>query len=797
MAESSNLKTRRAGDTAAAAARPDLPLTWLPSARALGADGLSVYRAELSHALSEYGSGRVEEAKVILARLLNSLEQPPAAKLSGVDRAQFHLLWATALTAMGRVCERLGQDREAKSAFKKAAAEFSTWIPQTREPTAQAYCDYGVALFKIGSRKRTVEAFEQAQRTGPLSAEAHRYVGICLSRERKFQKAKKHFGEALRQDPADYLTLKAVAEALEEQKKKSAAVGEYHKAAFYMATSGLVDEAMAVLEHATKLAPRDPRPPALKGEILLAQGQHEEALKVLDEGLKRRPDNALALGVKGKVLLTLGRSEEAVDYLHRALKLEPTLEWAQLDLASALYKLREFKEELRVLNKVLAKRPKNLDALMFKGDTLVILGSYEEAVNVLNRALKVSPNDPHALALKGRALNGLKQSKKALHALQRSVELDATRPSVYIDLAEAHHALGQYEKVIEELDKALAIKPDYIPALISKAEALRLVDKFEDALHVLNQALTLAPKDGWLLGTKGQVLRSLGRPERAVEVLEQAVEAAPELAWAQAELAYALYSLGEYNGAVRALNRALLEQEHVNWLAFKGHVLCEIAEFREAVKALSRATKLNPRNAQAFGVKGWALEFLGPRRVADALKAYQTALRLEPENLWWRVGIANSLYLKQDLDKAAEEYRRVSVAALKLVEDEKNPEIISLVGWCEYRLGNFEDATRLFYEAIALKPEHIHDQLNLALTLACGGRHEEALREYRQALKKAQEKPPLRLRGLAFMALDDLKLAVKMRPDLANVCEVQEIIALLDTAYKEQERHLPIAPQQG
>jgi len=795
MAEGRRIKGHQESDLTVITGKLEPLLNWSQSIRALGADNMSIYRAEMSRALSEYSLGHLEETKAILSKLLANLGQLLASPFEEI-KPELHLLYAQAQAAVGRTSERLGQNKESQIAFKKAAKEFSTWLPQAQGPIDQLYCDYGVSLFKSGaSEKRTLEAFERAERAGLLNAEAHRYMGTCLMQLKRFKEAKAHFDAALKQDPNDFLTYKALGECLERQKKISAAVSEYYNAASILDSSGLADEAVSLLDHATKLAPKDPLPLVLKGDILGAQGRYLEALEALDEGLKRQPHNALALGIKGQTLLSLERYKEAVDCLQQALTLDPSLDWVATDLATSLINLSEYKRALQVLNKALAKWPHNADALIFKGGTLSQLGKHQQALAVLNKALKLYPNDQRALWLKGGVLIELNQYKRAVQALQRCLKLDPTRPEVYVDLAAALDSLEQYDAALDQLNKALAIKPDYTQALRGKGDILHMLDRNEEALQVLNLVLTLSPKDSWALGTKGQVLLSLERTGEAVKILQQAVEIDPALAWAQAELGSALYSLGRYKEALQAFNEALrVQPASSNWLIFKGLVLSDIAEFQDAAKALEQATRLDPHSAQAFGYKGWALENLGAKRANDALKAYEAAARLEPKNLWWRQGIANSLYLKRDMEKALQEYKRVSAQAQKLIKKEQDADIISLTGWCQYRLGDFEKAVHLFYEALTLNPDKVSNRFDLALSLACSGHYDEALSEYHQAIRTALGMPPLRLRGLAFVALDDLNLAIKLQPDLAIAPPVNEMVSLLKAAYDTQTKYMSAVP---
>ena len=788
--------SRTRSSTESKAVSPHLEPTsdWAQSVRLPTPDLLSQYRADLNRALSEYNLGHIDEAKTGLTKLSLNLEQllPLATRES--DRTPIHLLYASTQTSLGRIYERSGLEKEARSAFTKAAAEFRKSLPKTKEATDQMYCDYGVALFKVGSKKRTIEAFMEAKKRGVLTVEANRYVGICFERLGKYKEAEEHFGEAIKQDPNDFSTHITFAKFLEKQKKITEAVDEYRSATTYLANSGLFDEALKVLDHTLRLTRQDPQILAFKAEILRVKGDARSALKAVNASLKRKPKDAYAIAVKGLVLLAFEKNDEAIQFLQQAVKLDPTIDWVYVELAVALISLGNYKKALAVLDKSLALQPDNPNALFHKAETLHTLDRTKEALLVLNQALKLTPNDANMLGAKGQCLRELNQYPKALKVLERSIALNPSVAWVHVELGWVLYNLGDYHKALEALNNALAIQPDNFLALRQKGEVLRTLGKGEEALQVLNQAVTLAPNDAWALGTTGQILRDLGRDKEAVDILQQSIKLQPTLAWVYVELSAALYSLGEYISALEELEKALRIQYDSEWQFFKGNILCEIAEFDAAVKALNHSIKNNNVTPDTFGLKGWALQHLGAKYAKDTLEAYQAAVELERNNLWWHKGVANGLYLLGEKRKAAAKYRWVSKQAKHLMEKEKDWVFRSLIGWCEYRLGNWESAVELFNQVVSANPEEIATQFDLALALMCWGHDSEALREYRRGVRTSQERPPLRCRGILYVALDDLNLALDNLPLLAEKSEAKEALALLKAVYDQSSEEMSTSP---
>ena len=760
---------------------------WLPSARALGLEALPLYYAELNRAVSAHNLGRLDEAEPILDSLLSELSQVLTDEASNADGVAFHLLKGQVLSARGRTGERRGDDKLAKSMFKDAVAEFSQWIEQTADVSAQVYCDYGVSLFKLGRRKATVKALEVAKEKGGLSAEVYRYLGICYCEMSEFANAEDSFVNALKQDPGDFLTRQANARCLESQGRTSEAVSEYNHVVLSLSTARRFEEAETIARHMMELEPEDPRVLVRIGEAFLASGRFEKVLETLDEGLKKQPANAGAIRIKGLAFFALGRYKEAVKEFQQSLKLDPTLYKARIKLASALYNLADFKGALKVLDDALSISPDDPEALVDRANVLTALDRNEEALVELDKALKIVPKSARALGIKGQILSELKQYRKAADFLSRSVNLNPN-PTVYATLGQVLSSLDKNEEALEALDKALAIQPDYAPALMYKGEALRGLNRNEEALQALTQALALLPYDAWGLGTKGQVLRRLGMNEEAVVVLQSCLVIDPSLMWAHGELITALYALGRFEETLEALDEALAREMFSNWLIFKGQVLNEIAEFKLALYAIEQAIEqgieLTAEKAQAYGIKGWALENLGSEHGQEALKTYESAKELEPANLMWRVGVANAFYLMGDLEAGANAYRRALKKAETLKEGQRQADRLALMAWCEYRLANSSRAVKLFGQALSAEPDFIPNVFNLALVLTATERCEDALREYRRALRLVEAKPPLARRGLIWVALDDLDLAINRKVS-RDVPEVFESRTLLKKALDE------------
>ncbi len=217
----------------------------------------------------------------------------------------------------------------------------------------------------------------------------------------------------------------------------------------------------------------------------------------------------------------------------------------------------------------------------------------------------------------------------------------------------------------------------------------------------------------------------------------------------------------EVSGARRALERA------------RG--LSDEANYVDALREIENALDVDATNFEALAAKGWALENMGPERLPDARHAYASAQALQPEDLQARAGLANVVRRLGDHAEAARMFEQIEAAAEARMSAE--PDLIELVGWCRYRLGRYGDAASIFEAALSIDEDWVSVRFDLALTLLCLGRVEEATVSYADCLARARKRRDRR--SLIHVALDDLREAIAERPPLAASQAVQRLLEAL------------------
>jgi len=254
-------------------------------------------------------------------------------------------------------------------------------------------------------------------------------------------------------------------------------------------------------------------------------------------------------------------------------------------------------------------------------------------------------------------------------------------------------------------------------------------------------------------GELGEALRIVSRYDDALAALDRSLELDPGRTWTRASRAATLYGLERYDEAIHELDEVVKgDPEYAFAIGTRGEVKSMLADWDPSIADLTRATELDPKSDWFFGLTGWSLENAG--KPESALAAYDEALVHAPDSALWRRGRADSLRALGRPD-AEDEYRRV-VDDWESREEEQRADVLFVLGWCHYNLGQYEQAVRYYTDDLAVDPESVSSQFDLALVLATSGRGTLALTEYERGIEMADKKPPRRRLALLEIALRDL-----------------------------------------
>jgi tetratricopeptide (TPR) repeat protein len=147
------------------------------------------------------------------------------------------------------------------------------------------------------------------------------------------------------------------------------------------------------------------------------------------------------------------------------------------------------------------------------------------------------------------------------------------------------------------------------------------------------------------------------------------------------------------------------------------------------------------------------------------------------------------LDLRGATEEAADKYRYVIEQATE--RSLQSPDDKSLIGWCLYRLGQYAQATHVLEDGLMLDASMLSTWFDLALVQMCGAQYGIALGTYQQALDRIRSEHGLKRRGLIYIALDDLRQAIREHRIPEAEATVQQAVELLEASWNQVKDAAP------
>jgi tetratricopeptide (TPR) repeat protein len=521
---------------------------------------------------------------------------------------------------------------------------------------------------------------------------------------------------------------------------------------------GKDDEAVKILQKASSQLPRDPEAPLALALLLQRLGRLDDARVAF--GRAAELSAAAAPAVKARVLSSrsafalragqasdaLALAKQAVDAragaeelaalaraearlgepqaratADKAVQAAATSAVAQLARGDALLAARLGKDAEAAYQKALELAPRSAPASTGLAFALAAQGKGARAIETARSATSFDAHSAEAhaaLALGTLAQDPLDKGNEAVSAAQQASFLEPKNPLVKLLLGRVFESRGQLDQANATYTEAAGLDTTWpAPRVAMLALQFRKgdVDGALAGVRALPDELKRSGEAQLLLGRL--LLKKEDAPEAAQTALEHAVASLPGVADAQAALGTASYNVGELKQAADAYGRATaLEPDNLGYQSNYGLFLGYDERLDQGLAVLQKLTERpDLKDPGPFVNLGWIYRHMDPAKVAEAVAAYEKALKLDPKSGQAALGIALSYRAGRQWDRAVDAYVRVA-------QVDKRLEGEASVGtaWCYYRKGDLE-RTR-FYTGVA-------------------ARQGADVRGLRNALTKAQSKP--------------------------------------------------------
>jgi len=224
----------------------------------------------------------------------------------------------------------------------------------------------------------------------------------------------------------------------------------------------------------------------------------------------------------------------------------------------------------------------------------------------------------------------------------------------------------------------------------------------------------------------------------------------------------------------------------------KGVFHAQKKEYGEALRALDQAIQLDSELAAAHSNRGRVLLTLGPEKASEALKSFDRALELKPDEIDTLRDKSYALRASGRVEDELEIYTKMS----QLNSEEWG--IWLRLGDLQLEVGDFKSAISSYDSSIELKDDLVPAYVRRAIALALDGRLDQAIKSAETATKLDPENPEtwlirgdVNLRaGKHKAAMKSLKKASALDPTDASVENTMGMVSYKDGKLGDAAKHL-------
>jgi tetratricopeptide (TPR) repeat protein/serine/threonine protein kinase len=271
------------------------------------------------------------------------------------------------------------------------------------------------------------------------------------------------------------------------------------------------------------------------------KGQPDQAIAALEKAHAINPRNVNVYTNLGQALMAKGKLPEALASLQKAIELEPKNPDRYINLSVFLRGMNRRPEAIAAARKAVELAPDNSKPHYNLGLLLAGNSQLDEAIQCFTKAIAINPKDSRTHFVLGMA-----RRKSASAHYNLGIKLS--------DMGKREEAIASYRKAIE-LDPKHAFAHDNLGLLLLK------MYRPDEAIPVLQKAAALSPKEAqthWMLGS---TLLHVGRYDEAKEPLERALALYPKQHPARDEISGLLQVVVRYKKLEPRLPRLISGEE--------------------------------------------------------------------------------------------------------------------------------------------------------------------------------------------------------------------------------------------
>lgn len=378
-----------------------------------------------------------------------------------------------------------------------------------------------------GDESKRMDDLNAAIKDDPKNLEALRARAAVRLQEDDVAGAIDDLEHVLEQDPTNQAVAQTVVQKLAELDRVDDALNLLTKALESKPSEGLYrmrailyrmqlkeEEALADLNKALAMQPRDPISLLQRAEISIAKGNLQAAKDDLRAAERVAPGVAAAeqaITVRCFIAVEEGRMADAINEMQTLIDRDPSNDLRKLQLANLYIKDDRPRKAIDVLSSILDRDPTNVSVLRSRADAYLSVGDHQKAIADYESAIEAAGDDNTSYDLSGILNNlawvlatspkdGVRDGKRSVELGERAVELtEAKEPHILSTLAAGYAETGDFEKAIEWSTKAVELgqeqSHDQVEQLKEELESYRAKKPWREKQETEENAVPILSPD--------------------------------------------------------------------------------------------------------------------------------------------------------------------------------------------------------------------------------------------------------------------------------------------------------------
>ena len=570
-----------------------------------------------------------------------------------------------------------------------------------------------------------------------------------------------------------------------------------------LARKGDVPQAISVLDKATLLPGTDKSVWLYKADLYDLVQRPDMVMFCLKKAADLDPSD---IGIIDRMAL---RTEEKVPLLRKKVDL--------------LVSQNKYEEALTAIDQAVALMPRTVELMLRKGEILNLLKRTDQALLIYDDVLARDSANATAHLYKARGFKEKGDNAAALAQYKESLRGDGQNRNTWAEVAGLLFELGRIQEASTAYDRALGIDPELIIAIngklqvakkggsdeeivlysgklidrkvegrqifLERIDALFRLGRFDEASETVETALKKFQLDDELLARKRKIMLQTGNMESVIALAEAKLAKEKEDFQALMDLGSAYMKSTRFRDALKPLEKAAKVQP-----SNEAPLICiketykHIGKDKDVLDSCDRILRVNPVNEGALFDKAVALDRMN--RKDDAVELYEQVMALDPddkdnlkdlslalysmgrfEESLARSTLGTQMYPNQvafwkvqgDSNFALKHYAEAVVSftnAVKLSPGEKR--LIYSRGLAFENAKRYEEAVASYDEALALDPKDKSVWLSKGVALEWLQRYPQALDCFEQALRLDDSNKFVHVRtGQVLAKMNDHESAIK------------------------------------